>query len=148
MSYNKSLETQYVSSSFHKLLQISSSENVILDGTGSEVILVVTGSFTGDGSGLVNVPGVSGQYELELMLKDTQKNYYKELTFISNTLATISLWDNNSKDTLIFDKRFEYTGSGVLSSFVTTRYSDMRTLTKDFSYDGSGNLINIEVEDN
>ena len=59
MAYNNDLTTQFVSSSFHKLLQISGSDNIILDGTGSEVILTVSGSFTGDGSGLINVPGTS-----------------------------------------------------------------------------------------
>ena len=151
MAYNKDLTTQYVSASFHKLLQISGSDNIVLDGTGSEVQLTFStasgyfsGSFEGDGSGLVNVPGVSNQYELELMLKDTQQTYYKTLDYSGGLLSAINLWETSATSSLVFDKVLTYT-SGLLSSFITTRYSDMATLTKNFVYDGSGNLTDINV---
>jgi hypothetical protein len=35
MVYNKNLTNQYISESFQRVLQISGSNNVVLDGTGS-----------------------------------------------------------------------------------------------------------------
>jgi len=224
MTYEKDLTNQYISESFQRLLQISGSDNVVLDGTGSlkslridgtisassfegtlgfniipnlfeidpddtgsirlvEITgsnLIVTdphfyldvngdavprprlfdygdltvgghdfysgsysGSFTGDGSGLSNIPGVSNQYELELQLKDSQRSYYKALTFTDGNLSTSSLWDSSAMGTLVFDQRLTY-ASGQLTQSVVTRYSDNKTLTKIFYYSG-GNLANINV---
>jgi len=53
------LTADFISDTYQRLLQISGSNNTVLDGTGSVVIVTLSGSFSGDGSGLTGV-GTAG----------------------------------------------------------------------------------------
>jgi hypothetical protein len=89
MTYVKDLTTLYVSSSFQRLLQISGSNHVVLDGTGSVVSVTFnsstgsfSGSFTGDGSGLTGVISASyaesASYEI---VKEVSSSYADTASF-------------------------------------------------------------------
>jgi len=50
MTFVKNLTNLFISGSFHRLLQISGSNNVVLDGTGSLKNLTVNGNLTVTGT--------------------------------------------------------------------------------------------------
>lgn len=62
MVYNKDLTNQHISESYQRVLQVSGSENVVLNGTGSFVDLQVNGIVTAN-SFVGNMSGSSGVNE-------------------------------------------------------------------------------------
>lgn len=73
---------------------------------------------------------------------DGLDQYYSEFAYTSAGLTQIEYWESASKSTKYFTKDLTYT-AGNLTQVVLTNNITLSTETKDISYDGSGNLINI-----
>jgi hypothetical protein len=81
---------------------------------------------------------------LELKLTATL-NRFKEFIYDgSGNLITMRIWDSISKAVEYFNISFNYTGDN-LTNIQTIRISDSYTYDKDFVYDGSNNLVSIEI---
>lgn len=74
---------------------------------------------------------------------DGLNSYYNVFTYTSGSLTKIETYSNNTLSLKLFTKNLTYIG-GVLTKLEFTNESTSLTETKDFTYDGSGNLINIE----
>ena len=115
---------------------------------------MITGSFAGDGTGLFDIDHTIScslqtitqlnTYGLHQFFLFDSGDYFKECIYnsISADLEKINYYDTPAKSLLIFDKQLIYSGS-ILSASVVTRYTDNAVLTKTFSYDNQGNLIDI-----
>jgi hypothetical protein len=75
----------------------------------------------------------------EWALADGLPNKY--MTYVDGALDTIDLYD--STPTKLYEKQFNYT-SGLLTSIVLTRLSDMETWTKTMTYDIDDYLTEVE----
>tara|TARA_R110001632_G_scaffold47852_1_gene120987 strand:- start:100 stop:456 length:357 start_codon:yes stop_codon:yes gene_type:complete len=74
---------------------------------------------------------------------DGLANYYKVFTYTSGSLTKIETYSDSTLSSKLFTKNLTYS-SGVLTKLEFTNETTALTETKDFTYDGSGNLINIE----
>jgi len=74
---------------------------------------------------------------------DGLSNYYNEFTYTGTDLTKIETYSDSTKTTKLFTKNLTYT-VGVLTKIESINETTLVTETKDFAYDGSGNLINIE----
>lgn len=81
--------------------------------------------------------------EMEMDFVAAKANYYKELSYTGDDLASIDIWTDVGKTEQIFGKVLTYTG-GNLTQTVLTRVSDSTTLTKDLVY-SQGNLTSVTV---
>jgi len=117
MEYVENLTNLLVSSTFQRLLQISGSDSVVLDGTGSEASLKINGDITassyyGDGSNLTGV--ISSSYA-------TSASYA-----VSASYEIIKEVSSSHADTASFAQ----SGDGVFSgSFSGSYYGDGSNLT-------------------
>lgn len=73
---------------------------------------------------------------------DGDDEYFSELTYVSGDLTTIEYYDSPAKTTLLFTKTLTYTGGNLTRSVLTNNIT-LSSVTKDLTYDGNGNLINI-----
>ena len=74
---------------------------------------------------------------------DGLANYYNVFTYTSGSLTKIETYSDSTLSSKLFTKNLTYS-SGVLTKLEFTNETTALTETKDFTYDGSGNLINIE----
>jgi hypothetical protein len=82
--------------------------------------------------------------ELELQLTNVL-NRYKEFIYDGGgNLITQNIWSDNTKVLKYYNISYLYT-LGNLSTITVERVSDTFTYLKTFSYDGSNNLININI---
>lgn len=80
---------------------------------------------------------------LDLTLTNTLLRY-KEFIYTGSDLTSMNIWDSPSKVVQYYSISYLYT-LGNLTQTVTTRISDSFSYTKTFAYDGSGNLLNINI---
>ena len=82
--------------------------------------------------------------QVEILIEEaiTESDYYKEFTYLNGSLSKIETYSDNTKATKLFTKDLTFS-SGVLIQISETNETTSTTDTKNFVYDGSGNLINI-----
>tara|TARA_R110000744_G_C19319150_1_gene557422 strand:- start:664 stop:1560 length:897 start_codon:yes stop_codon:yes gene_type:complete len=82
--------------------------------------------------------------QVEILIEEaiTESDYYKEFTYLNGSLSKIETYSDNTKATKLFTKDLTFS-SGVLIQISETNETASTTDTKNFVYDGSGNLINI-----
>lgn len=150
-----------ISASFDRLVQVSGSDFVIVDGRGNTIGFTCerpvfvnapfTGSYNSEFEKDLRITGsilVSGSFpfERELMIDSERPEYFKTLTYSASLLVTSSVYDTSAENKLRFDKIFTY-DSGVLTQSVTHHHGNGRSLIKTFYYDNNNNLINTLVSE-
>lgn len=82
--------------------------------------------------------------DIRLITKISKVDVYKEFIYTSGNLSTVNIWEDDTMSVKIYQTNYSYSG-GNLTQIQTTRTSDSFVYTKIFTYDGEGNLINIET---
>jgi len=80
--------------------------------------------------------------EIENMFITAQANLYTELSYIDGDISNINVYNNDTKTALLFTKDITYI-NGNISNIKILDKVNIRTLTKDISYDDYGNIDKI-----
>ena len=73
---------------------------------------------------------------------DGLSSYYNVFTYTTGELTKIETYEDSTLNVKLFTKDFTYT-LGNLTKLEFTNETTSTTITKDFTYDSSGNLVNI-----
>lgn len=80
---------------------------------------------------------------LELAWDILYPSYYSEPTYNgSGQITAYDIWDTSAKALHIFNKTFTYTGTNITEVLITRVY-DGKTLQKNLTYNGSGQVLNV-----
>lgn len=98
---------------------------------------------------LLPAPGATGPangfslwMQVELEVATLYPNAFKEVIYALGKISLVNTWDSPALGLKIFTKEFTYNNASRISQVVTTLILTGSKMTKSFSYDALGKILN------
>ena len=86
--------------------------------------------------------GFSLWMQVELEVATLYPNAFKEVIYVLGKISLVNTWDSPALGLKIFTKEFTYNSASRISQVVTTLILTGSKMTKSFSYDALGKILN------